>query len=46
MSGNIKQQRRNKKTKGEPPELQEQKREDKHKNDKLKFSDGIPPTKE
>jgi len=33
MSGNIKQQRRNKKIKGEPPEVQEQKREAKQ-NDK------------
>ena len=46
MSGNIKQQRRNKKTKGEPQEQQEQKREAKHKNDKLKYSDGIPPADE
>jgi len=46
MSGNIKQQRRNKKTKGEPPEVQEQKREEKHKNDNQKYSDGIPPKQE
>jgi hypothetical protein len=46
MSGNIKQQRRNDKTKGEPPEVQEQKREAKHRDDKQKYSDGIPPAKE
>jgi hypothetical protein len=45
LSGNIKQERRNKKTKGEPPEVQEQKREAKHKNDNQKYSDGIPPAK-
>ena len=44
MSGkSVKQQRRNDETKGEPQEVQEQKHEAKHQNDKAKFSDGIPP---
>ena len=46
-SKSVKQQRRNKETEGEPPEVQEQKREAKDNADKTararKLSDGIPP---